>query len=506
MSPRVWNRIAAPVGVVSVLLLVTAVGAAWYIHDLQASAALILADHVAGVRAAQELELGVRDLKNQAVRYLVSRDPRQLEPIPRLRERVMSALDRAEGTAFDAAERDLMARIRAGLRTFFAEYDTVTRDGPPGADSFRTLEQLDEHMLHDVIDPTREFVRLNEGMLARANEENRAVAARMTAGLVGLGLCGSVGGLLGGWVIAASVRRHMLFTETRLRSTARELGKAAGGAVGATGSALEDVTKGATAVLDRLRQTERAALRAEQLARVGQMAAGIAHEVRNPLTAIKLVVQALADGRTETRLRPREARVLDEEIGRLEAIISSFLDFARPPRPEVRPAEIGELARQVADRLRGRAELHGVAIAVDAPAPVVAEADPNQVQQVLYNLIFNALDAQPGGGRVRVGVRAEGPAVVIAVEDEGHGLPADLRDTMFDPFVSSKESGLGLGLSICRRIVDGHGGSITAADRPGGGAAFVVRLPLRHAADPTPVSGGPDGSAGAPAGGTASHG
>src|SRR4051812_39782030 len=150
MSPRVWNRIAAPVAVVSVLLLVTAVGAAWYIHNLQASAALLLADHVAGVRAAQELELSVRDLKNQGVRYLISRDHRQLEPIPRYRDRVMSALDRAEAIALSDPEKILVDRIRTGLQTFFAEYDKITRGDPQTADPLRTLELIDSHMLQDV--------------------------------------------------------------------------------------------------------------------------------------------------------------------------------------------------------------------------------------------------------------------------------------------------------------------------------------------------------------------
>src|SRR5439155_20090061 len=138
--------------------------------------------------------------------------------------------------------------------------------------------------------------------------------------------------------------------------------------------------------------------------------------------------------------------------------------------------EVAALVGQVAERVRGRAALQGVTIDVDAPRqPVVAQADPNQLQQVLYNLLFNALDAQPAGGRVRVAVSAD-PDLTISVEDDGPGLPADVRDRVFEPFVSTKESGMGLGLSICRRIVEGHGREITAADRPGGGTALTVRL------------------------------
>jgi signal transduction histidine kinase len=501
MAPRVWTGIAAPVAFVSAVLLVIAVGSAWYIRDLQQSVATMLADHVASMRAAQELELSVRDLKNQGVRYVISGDPRQLEPIPRLREQTMAALARAEAVALTEPELALMARTRSGLQTFFAEYDRMTEGNPHRADPIKTVELIDTHMTHDVLEPTHDYLRLNEGMLVRANEENRALAARITAGTLGLGLCGAFGGLLGGWLLSSALRRSLLRTEDRLRTTARQLDEAARSAedtasrAGRSVNALDDVAKSASAVLDRLRQTERAALRAEQLAWVGQMAAGIAHEVRNPLMAIKLLIQALADGCGGHPLRPRDVQVLEEEIIRLEQIISLFLDFARPPRPDKKPVEVGPLVGQVVERVRGRAGLQGVAVEVDVPRPpVVAEADPNQLQQVLYNLLFNALDAQPSGGRVRVVVGVEhqgsgGPVLSVRVEDDGPGLPASIRDRVFEPFVSTKESGLGLGLSICRRIVETHGGQIEAADRDGGGAVFTVRLPLTAASSTSPLEG-----------------
>ena len=184
MAPRVWTGVAAPVAVVSGLLLVIAVGAAWYIRNLQQSVATMLADHVTSMRAAQELELSVRDLKNQGVRYVISGDPKQLEPIPRLQKQTMNALARAEAFAQTEAEQTIMARTRAGLQTFFEEYEKMTEGNPHRADYFKTVDLIDRHMTHDVIEPTREYLRLNEGMLVRANEENRALASRLTTGLV----------------------------------------------------------------------------------------------------------------------------------------------------------------------------------------------------------------------------------------------------------------------------------------------------------------------------------
>lgn len=509
MTPRVWTGIAAPVAVVSVLLLVIAVGTAWYVRNMQEATASLLTENVTSIRAAQDLEFSVRDLRSQGVRYLLTADPKALEPIPRLRARLMAALDHAESLATTPAEHALMRRTRAGLQAFFGEYDRMTEGNPDRAEYGKTLDLVDSVLTREVIEPTREYLRINEGMLAKANEENRRAADRLTTGLVVLGLCGAVGGLLAGWVIASGLKRAMLRTEERLRSTARQLDEATRTAEDTahravrSADALDDVARSASAVLARLRQTEGDALRAEQLAWAGQMAAGIAHEVRNPLMAIKLLVQALADGRTGDRLRPRDMEVLEEEIIRLEQTIGSFLDFARPPRPDKKPVEVGPLVEQVADRVRGRATLQRVAVGVTTPRrPVVAQLDPGQLQQVLYNLLFNALDAQPAGGRIDVTITAvSGPAgeggdaagdrVELRVEDEGPGLPARVRDRVFEPFVSTKDAGMGLGLSICRRIVESHGGEITAADRPGGGTAFVVHIPVAASGRRAPVPPSP---------------
>ena len=494
MAPRIWTGIAAPVAVVSVLLLVIAVGSAWYIHSIQQSVAGMLADNVTSMRAAQELELSVRDLRSQGVRYLLTEDAKMLEPIPGLIERTQSALDHAESLATTPAEQALMRRTRKGLWKFLVEHEKLTTLKHDRWAQREAVARIDAILSEEVIEPTREYLRLNEGMLAKANEENHRLASRLTTGLVALGLCGSIGGLLGGWVISASLRRNILRTEERLRTTARQLDEALRSAevtasrAGRSVDALDDVAKSASAVLDRLRQTEGDALRAEQLAWAGQMAAGIAHEVRNPLMAIKLLVQALADGRGGSRLRPRDAQVLEEEVDRLDQAIGTFLDYARPPRLDRKPVEVAGLVAQVADRVRPRAARQGVEVEVLSPTgPVVADVDPNQLQQVLYNLLYNALDAQPTGGRVRLTVATDRPAggrpqVALVVEDDGPGLAPAVRDTVFEPFVSTKEAGMGLGLSICRRIVEGHGGEIRADGRPGGGAAFAVRLPLARPA------------------------
>jgi signal transduction histidine kinase len=230
------------------------------------------------------------------------------------------------------------------------------------------------------------------------------------------------------------------------------------------------------------------------------MAAGIAHEVRNPLTSIKLLVQAATDPRRSAGFRPRDLQVLEGEILRLEQIISTFLDFARPPRPDKKSVSVGELLRECLAGVRARAELQNVEVRLDFARSIPSvDADSGQIRQVIYNLMFNALDVLPQGGTIRVAVGEE-PAtervprmIVIRVEDTGPGFSTGLIDRIFEPFVSTKDAGLGLGLSISRRIVETHGGSIAAQNAAAGGAVFTVRLPCAGGAA-LPERNGPHGS------------
>jgi signal transduction histidine kinase len=159
-----------------------------------------------------------------------------------------------------------------------------------------------------------------------------------------------------------------------------------------------------------------------------------------------------------------------------------FLDFARPPRIEKRTFETREILTQIVQLLEARAERQGVRIERRFPdEPLLIQADIGQVRQVVLNLLLNALDAVPQGGTIWLELRKDDENwLSLSVADSGSGLPAELGAQIFEPFVSTKETGLGLGLSICKRIVEAHEGEIQAANRPEGGAVFTVRLPAQR--------------------------
>ncbi|HEV3385904.1 MAG TPA: HAMP domain-containing sensor histidine kinase, partial [Gemmata sp.] len=154
-------------------------------------------------------------------------------------------------------------------------------------------------------------------------------------------------------------------------------------------------------------------------------------------------------------------------------------DFARPPKAERRLLNLHDVIGSVLSLTRGRAEKQRVSVQVRAPSePIPITADAGQLQQVLVNLLLNAFDAMPGGGSLNLVVRQVGGWIEIEVSDTGHGISVDLMPRLFQPFVSGKDTGLGLGLAISLRIAEDHGGTILVSNHSGEGATFTIRLPV----------------------------
>jgi signal transduction histidine kinase len=228
-------------------------------------------------------------------------------------------------------------------------------------------------------------------------------------------------------------------------------------------------------------QRERQMLRAEQMMAIGQVAAGVAHELRNPLTSIKGLVQV--NLRESAAVPADDLAVIEHEVRRMERTLQTFLDFARPPQPDRRRLDPAAAVERVLALVAGRAKKQQVALRPLRPdAPAWVEADQDQLQQLLLNLVLNALDAMPGGGAVEVDLRPPRDGhVEVHVRDTGPGIAAHILPRVFETFVSSKETGVGLGLPVSRRIAEDHGGTLSAYNLPEGGACFVLRLPAAPA-------------------------
>jgi C4-dicarboxylate-specific signal transduction histidine kinase len=238
-----------------------------------------------------------------------------------------------------------------------------------------------------------------------------------------------------------------------------------------------------------LAEARESLLRTEKLATVGRLAAGLAHEVGNPLGAIAGYAD-VARARLPAEADPELREALDRiaaAAGRIDRTVRDLLDFARPAPPTLCPVGVAPAVEAALRLARVQSRFRAVEVATDLPAdlpPVLA--DEHHLAQVLLNLFLNAGDAMRGRGALRIGARAAGDGVTVEVADTGPGIAPEDLPRIFDPFFTTKDpgEGTGLGLAICHRIAESFGGSIEAANAPGGGAVFALHLRRAAAGSP----------------------
>lgn len=529
------------IGLSAVLLGLGAV-AAWNVHEQQQASSDLIAREMHTMLAIENLHIEMRDVRYFVNLFLRTGQPQRLADAIALQEKSDTFLDQAKSLARTDRERELIAVVDQGYRKFFTNLkriaEPVLDKHPDSADPNKRqaippelvdelTELSDELMTNEVLEPLRECISFNQEFVERTNTANQQTAQHLKIGFLLLGICGAAAGLLIGTSIARGIGRSMVQLNVSVRSMAGKLQevKAPVTISHTTGfqgieSDLRSLEDEIAQVVERLQQRETELLRSEQLARVGQLAAGLAHELRNPLMPMKMLVQAALERNDDVGLKGRSLRIINDEIGRLEESIQAFLDFARPPVPEKTAVDINEVVQQVFDLINGRAKQQAVALRLNLPLNhVVATVDRAQIRQLILNLLLNALDAVPEEGTIDVHLDHNIPsplpepvaadseesrtpndlsehdamrlrnrrqaAIVrhptawfaIRIADNGTGIPPELLDTLFEPFVTTKETGTGLGLSICQRIATAHQGTLTVRNRSSGGAEFVLSLP-----------------------------
>jgi two-component system, NtrC family, sensor kinase len=234
------------------------------------------------------------------------------------------------------------------------------------------------------------------------------------------------------------------------------------------------------ALLAEQRSRLRRMYRAERLATAGELAAGAAHEIRNPLTAIRSTIQYIRGDYAEGSDRYELVSDVLEEVDRIDDIVQGLLSFARREEPASQMVDLAELVRHSAAMVRTRASTQGVEVLVEAPDSLRVLADPGMLRQVLLNVMLNALQAMPDGGRLTVTAGAAARRAVVRIADTGHGIAPEHLDRIFDPFFTTKKAGTGLGLSICFGIIERHGGQIEVESELGVGTTMVIRIPERQ--------------------------
>ncbi len=309
-------------------------------------------------------------------------------------------------------------------------------------------------------------------------ESLRAAAWEAARAAMGLSL---VGAALAA-VLATWIGRTLSRPLSAILQSIREIGRGDLNPSGlpARNDEIGELAEGVRQMADWVRRLREEQVQTERLRLIRQVSAGLAHELRNPLTAARMTLQLYIERNADRDAEP--LRIALAELGRMERQVRRFLQLARPEPPTFEVVAVGPILARTAAGLAGLAEHQGVALRVDAGADLPpVRVDPGQIAQALANLVANALDAAGPGGHVRL--RAEtiaGEWVAITIEDDGPGIAESVEGRLFEPFVTTKPEGVGLGLALCAALVREHGGTIDH-DRAGGRTRFRVLLPAVRA-------------------------
>jgi len=471
-------RFLLPAAAGTVLLTSLCIIIAQFLFQQQSAMTFVLRENVTSRRAAVDLEECLYDIS------ALLND--KVDDVSALNSRIGQHLGRLREVADHPEELEASRQLDEGLTKYMQVWKQIpAKDDVQHDVAVRVAIRMLELQL---IKPCQKFRLYNGRRIEQSTIQHEAVLARLAWGMTGIGVLGGVAGLVLGFGLTRALGQSIRRLQVRIRDAAGKLGPELPEVIltdvsnfSQVHAELDQLTSGIERVLSDLRQRELEVLRSEQLAAVGHLAASVAHEIRNPLTAIKMLVQSGQESSDEaghSSLTSEDLRVIETEIRRMESSLRTFLDFTRPPKLERRAVELQNLLQQVFGLVRGRAEKQRVdmRLAVD-DEKIVVIADVEQLRQVLVNLVLNSLDALPHGGTIVVSAKTLPDHVEIGVTDSGAGIAANMLPTLFQPFSSNKETGLGLGLVISKRIVEDHGGSIEAENPVAGGAAFRVRLP-----------------------------
>jgi signal transduction histidine kinase len=250
---------------------------------------------------------------------------------------------------------------------------------------------------------------------------------------------------------------------------------------------IEDTARKLSQVNAQLQASFEQLRRADRLSALGELSAGLAHEIRNPLGSIEGAVQILRREELPLETRDEFGDLAQKEVNRLKGLLTNFLDFARPQTPKLVSTEPLQLLESVSKLAAETAKMSGTQVRIETGGslpPVLVDSE--QMKQVLLNLVINAIQAMRAGGEVvlRAARAPEAPqSVVLEVQDEGVGIPSQDLERVFNPFVTTRPDGTGLGLSIAYQIVSHHGGHIAARRNPERGMTFTVTLPVGRQED-----------------------
>ena len=482
LSNKVWLSLA---GVLILAGLSSGLVLLWAISS-QKTVEAILADNLGQAAAIAELKIAFMEEAADVSAYVIDPSPARKQEVGEREARFQAQFERVDQMRWEPDQRDLIGPIDNAYRACEAARQQMMALAADGNAAGSKLMLQHEWMGH-----CQRMRELCEALHQANNRDiddsisSRREQTQEVGQWIGIGLVlatGLAGGVLWLFVRLAFQPLHRMADEATQNSQPR-VRVAPRDELQTLGLYLDTLKADVRDARSHLAQTRDHLLDAEKLAAVGRLAAGVAHEIRSPLTSLKLRLFSMQKALGEGPRYQTDIQIMSDEITRLDNIVRNFLEFSRPPAIQASRHDICLLLEKTVDLLRykfnaGRVRLE-LAAASDLPPALV---DAQQLRQVFINLLNNAIDALPNGGQIDLTAAvakdaADRRMIVVRVSDNGPGIAADIRDRVFDPFVSTKPDGAGLGLWIAQRIVAEHKGRLEIESSTGRGTVFAIWLP-----------------------------
>jgi len=469
------------------IFLVTLSGSAvmvWYSYSIKRVLTLITDKNLVAFQSAESLEIALVNQKGFVSYYLLDGNPDWLDQLKTYRRLFREQLGQARLLAHDEEQKQTIARIAEEYDQYIRDKDKVIECYRAGEVQFSSeLHQSVRNHFFSVLQMCEEYKREHRNSILNAKQDALIEAARLRDTAMAVIVTHILLMLLLVYLLVHQILNPVrsLILETTRRKKIDFSGDDVNLLRRSVHGLIEDV--GQTRV--ELKKSRENLLQAEKMAMVGKLAAGMAHSIRNPFTSIKMRLFSLSRSLELSSTQKEDFDVISEEIDHIDTIVQNFLEFSRPPKLQMQPVSPSTVVDTAVQLLHYRLQSYAVEAIVHRQGilPQV-DADPDQLKEVLVNLIINACEAMTGGGRIELHESVEGSRrqslVVIQIADNGPGMPKATAKKVFTPFFTTKEDGTGLGLSIAERIVTEHGGDIDLVSKEGAGTTFTIYLPVKR--------------------------
>ncbi|MDM8552091.1 ATP-binding protein [Desulfobacterales bacterium HSG2] len=486
-----WTRIHLRIWIymiLAALVFITLAGGVvtvWDTYRMERLLSAVIDEDVAAFQAAESMEAALINQKGFVSYYFLDRDPDWLRQLGDYRRIFKERLEKTRALVENDRQRKAIEQIESEYLSYISAKDRVIAHYKAGEQKEGvTLHRKVRDHFFKLFDLCEEYKDIHRERIRLARKDGHAQARNLRF-IAGIAIFADLS--LGVLLVFVLVR-HILGPVRRLireADTEKEVPQQSEDEIKALSRSVRGLIENAGQTHIELERSRETLLQSEKMAIVGQLAAGTAHSIRNPLTSVKMRLFSLNRSLELSDTQKEDFEVISEEIRHIDTIVQNFLEFSRPPKLKIEPLSPSVAVDMAIQLLEHRLKSYHVDVRIirEQMLPDV-QADPEQLKEVIVNLVVNACESMEKGGEIVI--REEEffsetlkQVAVIRVSDNGPGIPESLREKIFEPFFTTKDEGTGLGLSIAFRIIEEHQGWLDVTSEKGRGATFVIMLPIR---------------------------